>query len=207
MTTTPEAGTASDAGPIRPRIAPLPVRQWPRAMHAALAALTPPRPRHPVPEKGADRPKGLNALGVLARYPELTHAFNVFNGHLLFATALSIRQRELVVLRIAAVRESTYEWRQHVWIARNEAGLTDEEIAGVAQGPLTDALSGAERALLRAVDELIADARIADTTWRELSEVLDERQLMDVVFSVGAYDTIAMAFRTFGVVLDDDLKA
>lgn len=55
------------------------------------------------------------------------------------------------------------------------------------------------------MDELIADARIADSTWRELTKVLDERQLMDVVFSVGAYDTIAMAFRTFGVVLDDDL--
>ncbi|MEB8336226.1 carboxymuconolactone decarboxylase family protein [Streptomyces endophyticus] len=201
MTTTPEAG------PTGPRIAPLPVRQWPPQMHEALAALTPAAPRHPVPEKGAKRPKGLNALGVLAHYPELTRAFNVFNGHLLFATTLTIRQRELLILRISAVREATYEWRQHVWIARHEAGMTDEEIERIGEGPEAAGWSEEERFLLRAVDELIADARIADATWRGLAKELDERQLMDVVFSVGAYDTIAMVFRTFDVVLDDDLKA
>ncbi|MFF0081841.1 carboxymuconolactone decarboxylase family protein [Streptomyces canus] len=199
MTTTP------GAGPTEPRIAPLPVRQWPPQMREALAALTPPVPRHPVPQKGADRPKGLNALGILARYPELTRAFNVFNGHLLFATTLTIRQRELLVLRISALRGATYEWKQHVWIARHEAGMTDEEIARVAEGPDAPGWSDEERNLLRAVDELIADACITDATWRELAAVLDEHQLMDMVFSVGAYDTIAMAFKTFKVVLDDDL--
>ncbi len=29
---------------------------------------------------------------------------------------------------------------------------------------------------------------------------------MDVVFTVGSYDLLAMAFRSFGVELDDDLK-
>ena len=28
---------------------------------------------------------------------------------------------------------------------------------------------------------------------------------MDLVFTVGAYDALAMAFRSFGVELDDDL--
>jgi hypothetical protein len=30
---------------------------------------------------------------------------------------------------------------------------------------------------------------------------------MDVVFTVGAYDTVAMFFRTFAIALDDDLDA
>jgi hypothetical protein len=38
-----------------------------------------------------------------------------------------------------------------------------------------------------------------------LASELDDRQLMDVVFTVGAYDLLAMAFRTFGVPLDEDL--
>jgi hypothetical protein len=29
---------------------------------------------------------------------------------------------------------------------------------------------------------------------------------MDLVFTVGAYDAVAMAFRSFGVELDDDLR-
>ena len=59
--------------------------------------------------------------------------------------------------------------------------------------------------MLRAVDELVRDAMIADTTWMVLAESLDRQQLMDLVFTVGAYDLLAMAFRSFGVELDADL--
>ena len=42
-----------------------------------------PTPVIPLPQtKG--RPKALNALGTLARHPELTEAFNTFNGYILF---------------------------------------------------------------------------------------------------------------------------
>ena len=59
---------------------------------------------------------------------------------------------------------------------------------------------------MRAVDELIADATISDDTWATLADELDTEQLMDVVFTVGCYDVLAMAFRTFGVPLDADLR-
>ena len=62
------------------------------------------------------------------------------------------------------------------------------------------------RALLAAAEELLADARIGDATYAVLAAELDEQQLMDVVFTVGAYDLVAMAFRTFDVELDDDLR-
>jgi hypothetical protein len=35
-----------------------------------------------------------------------------------------------------------------------------------------------------------------------LAGELDDQQLMDVVFTVGAYEVLAMAFRSFGVELD-----
>ena len=58
-----------------------------------------------------------------------------------------------------------------------------------------------------AVDELVADAEITDGTWPELAAELDRHQLMDLVFTVGAYDLLAMAFKSFGVELDADLTA
>ena len=39
----------------------------------------------------------------------------------------------------------------------------------------------------------------------ELAAELDDQQLMDLVFTVGAYDVLAMAFRSFRVELDADL--
>lgn len=190
--------------PGRPRIRPLPPAEWADAMREALAALRPPEPRHPLPTRGGDRPKGLNALGTLARHPALTRAFHTFNGHVLFASTLSARQRELLVLRVAAVRDAAYEWAQHVVLA-GDAGLDGDEIARIAEGPGAPGWSPLDRAMLGAVDELIARATISDATWGVLAGELDEQQLMDLVFTVGAYDLLAMAFRSFGVELDDDL--
>ncbi len=174
-------------------------------MKGALAALRVPNPRHPFPSRDPGRPKGLNALGVLARHPELTTAFHTFNGHILFSTTLTPRQRELLVLRVAAVRRAEYEWTQHVVLA-GDAGVTPEEIRRIAEGPEAEGWSPLDRAFVSAVDELLRDARIDDPTWVALAGELDEQQLMDVVFTVGAYDLIAMAFRTFGVELDADLE-
>jgi alkylhydroperoxidase family enzyme len=187
------------------RIEPLPPTEWPREMRDALEALRPPEPRHPLPERRDDRPKGLNVLGTLAVHPALARAFHTFNGHVLFATTLSVRQRELLVLRVAARRDATYEWAQHAVLAA-DAGIDADEVARVVEGPDAPGWSALDAALLRAADELIADAAIGDETWATLAAELDDRQLMDLVFTVGAYDALAMAFRSFGVELDDDLR-
>ena len=136
-------------------------------MRDAMAALTPPKPRHPLPRRRDDRPKALNLLGTFAHYPALIRAYHTFNGHVLFATSLSERQRELLVLRVAHVRGCEYEWRQHV---------------------------------------VLADARIAHATWAVLAAALDTEQLFDVVFTVGAYDLLGMAMRSFDIQVDDDLR-
>jgi 4-carboxymuconolactone decarboxylase len=174
-------------------------------MKAALAALRPANPRHPFPASDPDRPKGLNVLGTLARYPALAEAYHTLTGHALFGTSLSLRQRELVVLRVAAVRDSQYEWLQHVVLA-GDVGIAPEEVERVAAGPDAPGWSDLDAALLRAVDELLADALIGDATWAALEAELDVEQLMDVIFTVGTYDVLAMLFRSFGVPLDDDLR-
>ena len=189
-----------------PRIPPLPPKQWPPDMRAALAALRPPNPRHPFPPQDPSRPKGLNILGTLAQHPELARAYHTFNGYVLFASTITPRQRELLVLRVAAVREADYEWAQHV-IQGRDAGLTDDEIERIGLGPDADAWSELDAALLRAADELVADAALTDATWATLAAELDVQQLMDVVFTVGAYEVLAMAMRSFGIELDADLPA
>jgi alkylhydroperoxidase family enzyme len=174
-------------------------------MRAALAALRVPHARHPFPPPDPDRPKGLNALGLLAHHPELTTAYHGFNGHVLFGTTLTPRDRELLVLRVAHVRQSAYEWAQHAVLA-GDAGLADDEVDRLREGPDAEGWSERDRAFVRAVDELVADACIGEATYAVLAAELDAQQLMDLVFTVGAYDLLAMAFRTFGVELDDDLQ-
>src|SRR5690606_37330589 len=173
------------------RVQPLPADQWDEAVDYALSSI--PADRRS-PEKTG------NLLATLVRHPKLTRAFLRFNNHLLYSSTLPERLRELAVLRVAHRRHCEYEWRHHVRMGV-EAELTDEVIAGVQRGEATDEL---DRAVLRAVDELEDTSEISDATWTALSEHLDERQRMDLVFTIGCYGALAMAINTFGVKPDSE---
>ena len=116
-------------------------------------------------------------------------------------STLSDRVRELVTVRVGWLRRSEYEWAQHAAMAR-AAGMTDEEISAIGEGPGWPGWSPMEAALLRSVDEIVADRYISDETWQVLAGHFDRKQLMDLVFTIGAYDMLAMAFDTFGLELD-----
>jgi alkylhydroperoxidase family enzyme len=144
-------------------------------------------------------------MGIMARHPEGMLAFSHLVTHVNYETTLPERHRELVVLRVAHVRGSIYEWGQHIYQAA-QAGLSPLEITRVKSGPDSKGWSSFEASLLRAVDQLVRDARIDDATYTELLSELDVRQLMDVIFTVAAYDAFAMFMRTFDVPLDADLE-
>ena len=55
------------------------------------------------------------------------------------------------------------------------------------------------------MDELKADTHLSDAVWTGLSAYYDTRQIMDVVFTVGQYNMLAMALNSLGVQLDDGL--
>jgi 4-carboxymuconolactone decarboxylase len=168
------------------RLAPLPGDQWDERARAALAGLLPANRRDP---QGAG-----NALATLVRHPDLAEAFLAFNVHL-FRCTLPPRLRELAILRVARRRGCVYEWTHHVHLAA-KAGLSEAEISAAGRGEATGVL---DHAVLRAVDELDDESTLSDQTWATLGEHLDERQRMDLVFTVGAYCLLAMAFNTFGI--------
>jgi AhpD family alkylhydroperoxidase len=127
-----------------------------------------------------------------------------FNGHVLYGTTLTARQRELLVLRVASRRKCDYEWAQHAILAK-DAGIRDEEISRIAEGPAAPGWTPVERSLLTAADELLADAKVSTETWGVLAGEFDDRQLMDIVFTVGTYEMVAFALRSFAVEPEADL--
>lgn len=81
-------------------------------------------------------------------------------------------------------------------------GLTDEEILRITKGPDAPGWSTFDAALVRVVDELYYDAIISEATWKVLSERYNEKQLMDVIFTVGDYNMVSWALNSFGVQLE-----
>lgn len=171
----------------KPRIRPVPRGALPDDVRVAL--------------QGWLRPDAVDVpapLDTLARHPDLARAFLTFSRHLLFESTLPPRTRELVVLRTAVICGSAFERAQHEIIARRE-GLDDSAIARIAEG--SDALgwSPEDALLLRATDELLSRWTLCHSTWTGLHSAYDDRQLMDLVFTVGAYALLAMALNAFGV--------
>ncbi len=94
-----------------------------------------------------------------------------------------------------------YEWVQHVKLA-SRWGIERDDIDAIARGADADSWTPLERDLVAATDQLIDRFRIDDDTWARLAVHLDERQLVELVFVVGTYTCMAMAFNSFRVQLE-----
>ena len=120
-----------------------------------------------------------------------------FGGKLL-AGKLPARDREILVLRTGWRCQSVYEWGQHVLIGRR-AGLTDDEIERLKQGPDAPGWDPFDAALVRAADELHDDGCITDATWTVLAERYDVPQLVEVPMLVGQYHLVSFTLNSLGV--------
>ncbi len=177
--------------PSQPRITPLEPAQWNEDQRALM---------EPFVKSGT----GWNVFKTLVRHTGLFKRWLPFATHVLAKQSLSLREREMLILRIGWLCRAPYEWTQHVQIAQR-AGLTDEEIERIAEGPDAAGWTRHEAALLRAADELHRDACIGDATWSTLATTYGTEQLMDVVFTVGQYTLVSMALNSFGVEIDAGL--
>ena len=144
--------------------------------------------------------RGMNGFGTLLNHPALAKAFLTFNNHIAVASTLSKRIGELLILRIGWLRKSEYELVQHLMVGAR-AGLSEADLKRLQVGPDAPGWDPIDADLLHAVDELHADACITESTYSRLAKHFSAQQLLDLVFTVGCYEILAMAFNTFRVAL------
>jgi alkylhydroperoxidase family enzyme len=175
-----------------PRIEPVKKESWSAAQKELL---------EPYEQTG----RLLNVFTTMANHPDLARDWLTFATHVLRRSSLPARDREILILRIGWLCVAEYEWAQHVRLAK-AAGMTDDEIRRVSEGPDSTGLGDHERLLIRAVDELYEDAFLSDKTWNALAKIYDTRQMMDLVFTVGQYNLVSMALNSFGVQLEPGVE-
>jgi alkylhydroperoxidase family enzyme len=129
-------------------------------------------------------------FAILLRNPELLRVFRPMGSHFIVDGLLPPRDRELAILRTGWLCQSPFEWAEHVAIGK-QVGLATEEIERVTEGPVALGWNDYDRALLRAVDELMTDAMISDATWEILATKLEDEQLIEIPLLVGTYQGIA----------------
>ena len=166
-----------------PRLNPLPedeIRGDAMAVIERMRALHDVAPDLPVHE----------VFATLSKHPELLVGFLDFGMILMGKTALAPRDRELAVLRTGWLCGAPYEWGEHVIIAK-ELGFTSAEIERITQGSQAPGWNDADRAVLKAAEELHSDAMISDETWAALAARLDDSQLIELPMLIGQYHKVA----------------
>lgn len=138
-------------------------------------------------------PPGMEPLKLfrtMARNPRVIG--RMFAGSLLDKGTISLREREIVILRTCARCSSEYEWGVHVAMFASRAGLSAREIAATCDS----ADAGAnwlprDAALVRLIDELHEGASVSDAAWAELMQFHTEEQALEIIALTGYYHTIS----------------
>ena len=146
----------------------------------------------------------LNLFRTLGRHRRLFHGWLWFAGRLMPGGSLPRRETELVILRVAVLRDCAYEYRHHVRLGRR-AGLTPAEITALSDGPGWSGWSPRERAVLDAVDALHADGDLDDATWRRLRDHLGDRECIELCMLAGHYEMLATTITALRIQPEESL--
>jgi alkylhydroperoxidase family enzyme len=129
-------------------------------------------------------------FATMSLQPDFFDGFMRLGLAVMGSASLGARERELVILRTGWLLGAPYQFGEHVIQARH-LGVTAEEIARVKLGSSAEGWSPLERALLKAAEELHADAMISDETWAALAERLAPAELIELPMIVGHYTLTA----------------
>jgi alkylhydroperoxidase family enzyme len=126
---------------------------------------------------------------VMLHNPELLRLQRDVGAYFLLHAKMAPRDRELAILRTAWLCQAPYVWGEHV-AAGKQIGLTTGEIERVTTGSSATGWDMSDRAVIRAVEELIGDAMISDETWAILAETMTEDQLVELPVLVAQYQCV-----------------
>lgn len=181
-------GVAGSASSVEPRVAPGTRRDvgavaWAFATLAGRVAGTAPP----------------NLFLTLGRHRRMFWGWLGFAGTLMPGGRLSRRESELVILRVAHLQGSAYEFDHHVRLGKR-AGVTPADLRRLTVDPAVDPAAGhaatggwtpREAAMLDASDALIDREDLDDDEWRRVATQLDQRELIELVMLVGHYRMLA----------------
>lgn len=139
----------------------------------------------------------------IALYRALAHAPAVLRGYAALAMTLryeaSVDQdlRELVILRIAHLTRSHYEWAHHCALAA-DAGLSEAQIRAVVDWESSDAFDARQRLVMRLAGEVHSYA-LTNVTFDQVQSAVGDERAVELVVLAAFYEAVARIVQGLGV--------
>lgn len=131
----------------------------------------------------------LRLFRTVARNPRVLQ--RLMAGGLLDRGSITLRQRELMILRTTARCGAEYEWGVHVAAFASKAGISEPEWRATADGSDPGSWSAQDRLVLKLADALYDTHGVGDALWSELRAAFDEAQLVELIMLAGQYHGVS----------------
>lgn len=144
---------------------------------------------------------------ILASYPQtdgyILKLFRTFATSIRFLTKgvpnlldkdspLSLRDREIAILRVTANRNCEYEWGVHVSIFSKAAGLTAEQVRATRLGTATNpAWQTDAQTLVAVVDALCTEGQLTPHLRERFQTQWEPAQQLEIMALCGTYQTVS----------------
>lgn len=146
----------------------------------------------------------LNLFRVLLHFPEIAKELN--NSIIALVSSdsvLSHRLRELIIMRVAWVTQSEYEWTQH-WQVCLMFDISEDEIVAVKDWQQSDCFDGTDKIVLKATDDVLNHGSIQQATWDKLSQLIpDPAAQITVVASIGNWQMFSQIMQSLTIPLEE----
>ena len=129
---------------------------------------------------------------VLARDERLLLRFTGSSVSYLEPSHVTVRQREVLLLRVTARCRCAYEWGMRVHYFAEQAGLNETQIYASVYGDADDpGWLPDDKPLVRLADELHDTISVSDALWTDLCAAFSEEAILQLLLMAGNYRTVA----------------
>jgi 4-carboxymuconolactone decarboxylase len=128
---------------------------------------------------------------VYMRSPDLASKLEAVSDYVRWGTGLDPRLTELAIMITARHWSSQWIWRGH-YRAAVRGGLDPSVGSDIAAGKRPEKMKEDETILYNYATELYRDKAISDATYAAAVKQFGEKGLIDLVATMGYYDTVAM---------------
>jgi len=134
----------------------------------------------------------------VARNPRVLQ--RMMAGGLLDRGSISLRSRELMILRTCARCGAEYEWGVHIASFAEKVHWTAEQIYSSFRGSAEDSCwTNEDRLVIQVADELHDTSSVSEAVWRQAAEHFAAEALVELIMLAGLYHAVSYMVNACGV--------
>ena len=138
--------------------------------------------------KAARGGKLINLYKVLLNSPPVAGAWLDFNTAVRYRTEVPAAFNELAILRVSVLNGADYQFKVHGPTHALKAGLSEAQVAAIADWTASSLFSDAQRAVLAWADGIPRDIEPSEAACEAMRRHFDDRQLVELTVLISAYN-------------------